>query len=82
MESYEPDTHSFVVKVWLEEKAEPGARPFWRGHVTHVISGNRRYVQSLAEITGFIEGYLVGIGIMPEASRRGPRWLSGRRKSK
>lgn len=76
MESYEPDTHSFVVKTWLEETREEGGRARWRGHITHVVSGERRYLQSLAEITSFIENYLVSMGVSPETHPPRPRWLS------
>ena len=75
MESYEPDTHSFVVKTWLEETEEEAGCVRWRGHITHVVSGERRYLQSLAEITSFIESYLVNMGVPPEARPRRPRWL-------
>ncbi|MFN8468448.1 MAG: hypothetical protein U0X20_23015 [Caldilineaceae bacterium] len=75
MESYEPNTHSFVVKVWLEETVAEAGRGSWRGHITHVVSGERRYMQSLGEITKFIESYLIGMGVQPEVERRMPWWL-------
>jgi hypothetical protein len=82
MDSYEVNTHSFVVKVWLEEATEEAGRARWRGHITHVVSGERRYLQSLAEITWFIEGYLVRMGVAPESHRPVSRWLGWARKSK
>lgn len=75
MEPFEPDTHSFVVKAWLEETKEEAGRARWRGHITHVVSGERRYLQSLAEISSFIEGYLVSMGVPPEAHPHRRRWL-------
>ena len=65
MDSYEPNTHSFVVKVWREEEASRQNSARWRGHVTHVFSGERRYFQSLADLTRFIEGYLSTLGVQP-----------------
>jgi hypothetical protein len=82
MEPYEPDTHSFVVKTWLEVTKEEAGQARWRGHITHVVSGERRYLQSLAEITSFIEGYLVRMGVPPESAQRGPRWLRWMHKYK
>lgn len=54
----EPDTHSFVVKVWLEETAVETNSPVWRGHITHVASGQRRYIQSVGSIPHFIWPHL------------------------
>lgn len=64
MDSYEPDTHSFVVKIWLEEREAEDATPRWRGHITHVVSGERRYLKSLGELMGFVEGYLARMGVV------------------
>ena len=59
----ETDTESFVVKVWLEETVEESGQARWRGHVTHVSSGNRRYVESLSGIAAFIRPYLERWGV-------------------
>jgi hypothetical protein len=59
----ETDTESFVVKVWLEETVEESGQAKWRGHVTHVSSGNRRYVESLSGIAAFIRPYLERWGV-------------------
>lgn len=55
---YEASTHSFIVKIWLEETVEETNRALWRGHITHVPSHRRQYFQALEEITAFIEPYL------------------------
>jgi len=77
----EPDTQSFVVKVWLEETVEEAGQARWRGHVTHVTSGERRYFESLSAIASFIRPYLerwgVKFGVLQEVrlffiSRIGP----------
>lgn len=49
--------HSFVIRVWTEETSATGG-PTLRGHVTHVIDRNRRYVESLDALVEFIAGYL------------------------
>ncbi len=50
MDSFEPETQSFIVKVWVEDGAETGGRGVWRGHITHASSHERRYLQNLGEI--------------------------------
>lgn len=59
MDSYE--SHSFIVKIWLEElpeEAEEADEATWRGHITHVPSGRRRYFEQLQDVVGFIRTYL------------------------
>jgi hypothetical protein len=56
-------SHTFVVRVWLEEAAGRTTPAVWRGHVTHVLDEQRRYVQSLGEIQAFIAGYLCEMGV-------------------
>ena len=75
MELLEPNTHSFIVKVWLEETAEEAGRTTWRGHVTHVPSGERRYVQNLDDIVAFIAPYLKGMGVRFQKRWPMQRWL-------
>jgi hypothetical protein len=60
--SPEFSVHSFIVKVWLEEDVTISDR-IWRGHITHVPSGEKRYLKNLGEITAFIEPYLKATGI-------------------
>ena len=42
----ESGTQSFIIKVWLEDTGEDTARASWRGHITHVPSGEKRYLKS------------------------------------
>ena len=72
-DSFESVTHSFVIRLWLEEDN----RAKWRGHITHVPSGTRQYVERLAEIIDFIEPYVDGM----EPGRQGRlrRWWSALR---
>lgn len=58
-----PNIHSFIVKVWLEETVEQEGQAKWRGHITNVSSGERRYVQKLSEIADFILPYLKAMGV-------------------
>lgn len=58
-EFIEPHTHSFVVKLWLEQ-----ARPaIWRGHITHVASGQRAMIDNLADVGAFLSTYLQRMGV-------------------
>ena len=59
----QPDTQSFVVKDWLEETVEEAGRARWRGRVTHVTSGERRYLENLSGIAAFIKRYLERWGV-------------------
>ncbi len=53
-----PTTHSFVIRLWLEEVDKQTDQTKWRGHVTHVLSRQRRYVENLEDIKEFISAYL------------------------
>jgi hypothetical protein len=76
MEQTEVTTHSFIVKIWVEETLDEEGRTLWRGHITHVSDGLRRYLQNLEDISGFIEPYLQGMGVK-QADRS---WLSRLRR--
>jgi hypothetical protein len=68
MDPYE--SHSFIVKVWLEESLEEAGEAIWRGHVTHVPSQERRYLHTLDDIVDFIGPFLERMGVKPRAFRR------------
>ncbi len=55
--SLETDTQVFVLRLWLEEAEEEGQHT-WRGHITHVFSGKRRYLKKLENTVDFIVPYL------------------------
>jgi hypothetical protein len=63
MDRTETQTHSFIVRIWIEEDGEQAEEVLWRGHVTHVPSGRRQYIQALKEICTFIAAYLEAMGI-------------------
>ena len=66
MPSPEIDNHSFVIRIWLEEPAEETGQELWRGHITHVVSGNRAYFQDLDGIISFLIPYLGQMGVRNE----------------
>lgn len=54
---------SFIVRIWVEEPMR-GSRPTsWRGHITHVHAGERRYFEDLDAIAAFIRPYLEQMGV-------------------
>ena len=71
----EYQTHSFIVKVWLEERADQRGGPTWRGRITHVPDAERRYLRDLREITRFIALYLEKMGVRHRLRERFMRWI-------
>jgi hypothetical protein len=76
MDPYGSQSHSFVVKVWLEESVEEAGEATWRGHVTHVPDQDRRYVHTLDDILDFIAPYLDLMGVQPAGYRRPMRRIA------
>ena len=70
MEGSEPQ--SFIIKIWLEDTLDEADEATWRGHITHVPSGERSYLKSLTDIGQFVTRYLVAMGVRvdPPRSRR------------
>lgn len=66
MESTEPYAHSFIVRVWLEEEVQETGQTKWRGHITHVPSGKRKYISEL-DIDRFIIPYMRRLGVNLDA---------------
>lgn len=75
----EATTHSFIVKIWIEETAQEAGRATWRGHITHVPSKERRYLHDLDDVTNVIVIYLEAMGLEPGWRWRLRRWLRRRR---
>jgi hypothetical protein len=69
-------THSFIIKIWLERIASEGGPAVWRGHITHVPGGERRYIKEMDDILVFIIPYLESMGVRFGSRRRVRRWLN------
>lgn len=54
--------HSFVVRVWLEEKQSNPRLVVWRGQITYVNNGDRHYFDDINEIPDFIVPHLKEAG--------------------
>jgi hypothetical protein len=52
------ERHSFVIKIWPEEVHKLPGQVKWRGHITHVGTGERQYLERLDEIASFIGKFL------------------------
>lgn len=73
VEEPEEQLHSFIIRLWLEERDEGRGQGIWRGLITHVSSGTQRHFKELSEIVAFIGAYLH----WPDAvtpPRRRPFW--------
>src|SRR3712207_5588068 len=71
----EADAHAFVVKVWREDGGAGAHRGVWRGYITHVTSGRRRYVTRLSELDLFIALYLRALHVRLPLFWRIYQWL-------
>lgn len=50
------DSHLFAVRVWLEKV--DGGHFEWRGHVEHVMSGERRYFRTWPALAEKVKEFL------------------------
>jgi hypothetical protein len=62
MDSPPPNTHSFVVRIWPKRVEGVGEDASWRGSITHVEAGERRYLEDLIEVPRFIAPYIIEAG--------------------
>ncbi len=62
MQSLGSHTHSFIIKIWIEEVTDDTKQVEWRGHITHVPDGERQYLNGLPDIQKFIVPYLKAMG--------------------
>jgi hypothetical protein len=81
MPPFESTTHSFIIRIWLEEPAEAG-RAKWRGHITHVPSGERHYVENLEDAVDFMLPYLTNMGVTLDLHVLLKQWLRHRNRGK
>lgn len=58
MDVSENAVHSFIIRLWCEEKECDDPMGIWRGHLTHVPSRQRRHIRNLDEIVTIIIEYL------------------------
>lgn len=63
MDSFQLENHSFIIRIWREDTADSPDSSIWRGHITHVPSGERQYLQKLEEIAFFVKPYVESMGV-------------------
>lgn len=56
-------SHSFVLKIWVNEPPDHEDISTWRGRITHVMEGRYMYVKNLEEIIQFLMPYFKRMGI-------------------
>lgn len=71
----ESGSHSFVVRIWIEEVADDSGKAFWRGHVTHIPDGARVYFQDLDDLLVFVARYLHASGVPLPPRLRLKEWV-------
>ena len=72
----EPDTHSFVVKLWLDPPEGEPEDTRWQGEITHVASGQRYRFGRLRELDHFLRPFLDTLGIKRPFFWRIVLWMS------
>ena len=72
----EPNTHSFMLKLWLDDKAKETNGAIWRGHLTHIASSERRHFDSLHDVVALIAPYLEQMGVKLSIFWRVYLWLT------
>jgi hypothetical protein len=75
MDETESEVQSFIITIWVEERATEADRGLWRGQITHVSSSRRRYLENLDEIGDFIAPYLEVMGVKLGVRWRMRSWL-------
>lgn len=75
VEEPEVQFQTFVLKLWVEEVDEETGQVTWRGHITHVASGERRYINEIRNIVEFTALYLERARAEPRMDGRMSQWL-------
>ena len=68
---FEFERRSFILKIWLEEVETSARGARWRGHITQVETGEKRYVECLRDISTFLQAHLAVIGVHMETPETG-----------
>lgn len=75
MTRFEKEAHSFVIRLWRENRDDPQAKAVWRGWIDHVQSGQRHYFQEMNAIQNIIASYVSdvsGLDNVLESVQGGP----------
>lgn len=70
----EIEIQSFIVKIWLETEGRLGNQSRLHGYVTHVLTGERRYIHQLDDLPHIIRQFLQTLQTaQPPHQPRAPR---------
>ncbi|MCP4361655.1 MAG: hypothetical protein GY796_26895 [Chloroflexi bacterium] len=58
MSQFERDAHSFVIRIWKENRENPEQTAVWRGWIRHVQTEKQQYFNDMADISHIVAGYL------------------------
>jgi hypothetical protein len=58
MTYFEAEAHSFVMRIWQENRDDPDDTVEWRGWIEHVQSAQRHYFRSIGEIPHIVSAYV------------------------
>jgi hypothetical protein len=58
-------SHTFVLKVWVEEFMEESRVARWRGRITHVLNNDYIYFEDLETLHTFLKKYLDKLNLGP-----------------
>lgn len=58
MTYFEAEAHSFVLRIWRENRDDPEAPAEWRGWIEHVQSEQRHYFRKLGDIPSIVSSYV------------------------
>ena len=75
MELFEDNTHSFVVKISVEEKPQEDGKQQWQGEITHVSSGSHYLFTQWEKMENFLRQHLKEVSLPPQPQLTWRRWL-------
>jgi len=58
MTYFEAEAHSFVMRIWRENRDDPDSPAEWRGWLEHVQSTQRHYFRSVSDIPQIVSAYI------------------------
>lgn len=58
MARFDKEAHSFVIRIWRENREVAEATAEWRGWIKHTQSGQRHYFRDVDEIRHVVASYL------------------------
>jgi hypothetical protein len=55
---HQPEAHSFVLRIWLEDSPIGDDSARWRGRITNVLDERSRVVQDFHHVEEFVKEYV------------------------